>query len=266
MTIRTDPVVAAGATHRAYRVHIPAGYQPRVAVPAVLFFHGSGGSAAAIDATSGLSDLADRRGFLAVYPQGLGESGSASWADAGRIDDGIDDLRYAAELLDDLQGRLCVDPRRIYAGGFSSGGAMTAWLGCELAGRIAAFAVISGAASTEPGGCHPARAVSILDVHGTADSVVPFGGRPATTERPFGRRSIPTWLATWAARDDCGEHPVVFVDTRQVTGERWTGCRDGAQIVAYRINGGGHAAPRTIAGHAIAEVLWSFFAAHRLPG
>ena len=265
ITIGVDPTVAAGATHRTYRVHIPAGYQPRVAVPAVLFFHGYGGSAAAMDATTGLSELADRRGFLAVYPQGLAPDGSPSWADAGRIGYGIDDLRYTADLLNHLQGQLCVDPRRVYAAGFSNGGGMTGWLACELAGRIAAFAMVSGAFSTEPGGCHPARAVPILDVHGTADPVVPYGGRPASTEWPFGLRSIPAWLAGWAARDGCTQDPVVFLDHREVTGERWSGCRDGTQIVAYRINGGGHAAPRTIAGQPIAKVLWRFFTANPLP-
>jgi poly(3-hydroxybutyrate) depolymerase len=37
----------------------------------VLLLHGNGGSAADLDQVSGLSELADRRGFLAVYPQGL---------------------------------------------------------------------------------------------------------------------------------------------------------------------------------------------------
>ena len=47
---------------------------------------------------------------------------------------------------------------------------------------------------------------------------------------------------------------------------RWSGCRDGAEVVHYRVNGGGHQAPRTIAGRPFAEVLWAFFAGHRLPG
>jgi polyhydroxybutyrate depolymerase len=265
LTLEADPTVAAGATRRTYRVHIPASYRPRVAVPAVLFFHGHGGSAADMDATTGLSELADRRGFLAVYPQGLAPDGDPSWADAGRIGYGIDDLRYTIDLLNHLQDRLCVNPRRVYAGGFSNGGGMTGWLACELAGRIAAFAAISGTFATEPGGCHPTRPVPILDVHGTADSAVPYSGRPASTEWPFGLPSIPAWLARWAARDGCAQDPVVFLDRREVTGERWSGCRAGARIVAYRINGGGHAAPRMISGQPIAEVLWRFFTAYQLP-
>jgi poly(3-hydroxybutyrate) depolymerase len=60
--------------------------------------------------------------------------------------------------------------------------------------------------------------------------------------------------------------PAVFVDTPEVTGGRWSGCRDGAEVVHYRMNGGGHQAPRTIAGRPFAQVVWDFFAAHPLPG
>ncbi|HEX5879148.1 MAG TPA: hypothetical protein VF468_12670 [Actinomycetota bacterium] len=47
---------------------------------------------------------------------------------------------------------------------------------------------------------------------------------------------------------------------------RWSGCRDGGEVVHYRINGGGHQAPRTIAGRPFAQVVWDFFTAHPLPG
>jgi poly(3-hydroxybutyrate) depolymerase len=58
----------------------------------------------------------------------------------------------------------------------------------------------------------------------------------------------------------------VFLDTAEATGVRWNGCRDGTEVVHYRINGGGHEAPRSIAGRSIARVLWDFFAAHPMPG
>jgi hypothetical protein len=40
----------------------------------------------------------------------------------------------------------------------------------------------------------------------------------------------------------------------------------GGEVVQYRMNGGGHQAPRTIAGRSFAQVVWDFFAAHPLPG
>jgi poly(3-hydroxybutyrate) depolymerase len=51
-----------------------------------------------------------------------------------------------------------------------------------------------------------------------------------------------------------------------VSGFRWSGCRDGAEVVHYRINGGDHQAPRAIDGKPFAEVVWEFFAAHPLGG
>jgi hypothetical protein len=149
LEIKADPVVSAGAARRGYRVHVPAGYRPGRAVPAVLLLHGNGGSAA---------DL------------------------------------------------------------------------------------------------------------GTDDVVVPYGGRTPTVGWPLAVPPMPTWLAGWATRDGCPGDPAVFLDTPAATGVRWSGCRDGSEVVHYRINGGDHQAHRTIAGRSFAQVVWDFFAAHPLPG
>jgi polyhydroxybutyrate depolymerase len=267
LDLPADPAVSAGATRRTYRVHVPAGYRPDRPVPAVLLLHGNGGSAADLDDVSGLSELADRRGFLAVYPQGISVGvGRPFWAGAGRVEAGVDDLRFTADLLDDLQARLCVDPARVAAAGYSAGGGVTALMACELAGRVASVAVVSGALYTEPGACQPSRPIPVLAIHGTNDEVVPYGGRRPTVEWPLPMLPMPTWLAEWATRDGCPGDAAVFLDTAEVTGVRWSGCRDGTEVVHLRINGGNHQAPRTIAGRPFAQVVWEFFAAHPLPG
>jgi polyhydroxybutyrate depolymerase len=199
LELRADPALSAGATRRSYRLHVPAGYRPDRAVPAVLLLHGNGGSAADLDDVSGLSELGDRRGFLAVYPEGLSVgAGRPFWAAAGRIEDGVDDLRFTADLLDDLQARLCVDPARVAAAGFSAGGGVVAAMACDLAGRVASAAVVSGALYAEPGECRPSRPVPLLDIHGTDDPVVPYGGRTPTVEWPLPMPPVAAWLATRA--------------------------------------------------------------------
>jgi poly(3-hydroxybutyrate) depolymerase len=63
--------------------------------------------------------------------------------------------------------------------------------------------------------------------------------------------------------DGCAADYDVFLDGRTVSGMRWSGCRGGAEVVAYRIVAEVHAAPRTIAGQPVASLVWGFLSAHR---
>ena len=64
-------VSVAGVT-RNYLLHVPASYRRDTPAPVVMLLHGGGGSAATIGAaTGGFSALADRNGFIAVYPDSV---------------------------------------------------------------------------------------------------------------------------------------------------------------------------------------------------
>jgi polyhydroxybutyrate depolymerase len=177
-----------------------------------------------------------------VYPQGLPFSalgpGYTAWAATGPLDslaNGVDDLLFVSNLLDALQRLYCVDPQRIYATGFSAGGAMTSFLTCGLTGRIAAFAPMSGDAYQ-------------------------------FREDPDWRRiGVMEWLTTWAARDRCARGPNTFIQEALVLAQQWTGCRDGTAIVHCRITGLGHAGPPPIDGRSAVDIIWSFFQTHPLP-
>jgi polyhydroxybutyrate depolymerase len=266
-TIAADPAVSNGATTRTYLVHVPASYRPSTPLAVILAFHGYGGTAAGMERGSGLSLLAQQRGFLAVYPQGLpfGATSAPFWASAGPIDFGIDEIAFVTNLLNDLQATFCVDAHRIYATGFSNGGGMTGYLACRLAGRIAAFAPASGNFYDIPGHCHPSRPAPILDFHGTADTVVPYVGLPASESPDWPLPSISEWLAGWAARDGCTGGPDVFLQISGVTGEQWAGCRGQSVVIHYRLNGVGHTLPPTINGTSTPLLIWDFFQSHPLP-
>jgi polyhydroxybutyrate depolymerase len=261
-----NETLPSGGIARAYRLHVPRGYHPGRYLPLVLSFHGHGSTARAQERLTGFSALADHDDFLVAYPQGtVGPDGQTGWATGPRKDPTVDDVRFVADLLTRLQATLCVDPARIYATGFSNGGAMTAMLACTLAARIAAFAPVAGSYFPFAGGCRPRRPVSLLEIHGTADPVVPYDG-----SRPLRLPTIAGWLAQWAARDGCARRPQIFMSLPPVMGERWTGCRAGALVVHYRLAGGLHAwpaflfAPRPARRMGATAVIWAFLAAHSL--
>lgn len=265
--IAAHPALARGSAIRSYLVHIPGRYTANRPQAVVLVFHGHGGDAAGAESSSGFSELAEQRHFIAVYPQGLlDDSGLPFWASIGPIDYGIDDALFVSDILTKLQTELCVDPNRIYATGFSNGGGMSGFLACKLAMRIAAFAPVSGNYYALPGGCHPGRPVPILEIHGTADPIVPYAGIPPSENPIWHLPAIPQWLKDWATQDGCSQGPVIFLHKPDVTGEQWLHCLANAAVVHYRMEGGGHSLPATINGEATAAIMWNFFQAHPLSG
>lgn len=263
-----NPAFQKGQATRVYRLHLPTGYDRSRPIPLLLDLHGFGGSAAGEEAASGYDDLADRLGFIAVYGQGLAGREGAGWASTRPMDLGIDELGYFAALLDQLQGRLCVDERRVYVTGFSNGGGMTEMLACYMSGRVAAVAPVSGNyyVDSKGTGCHPSRPVPLLEVHGTADPVVPYGGIGRVESGGWPLLPIPQFLAGWAALDGCTAGPKTFLDTAEVTGLGWEGCAGSVTVAHYRWNGGGHGLPSTIGGRPAHEAIWAFLAAFSLPG
>lgn len=265
-------VMSDGAL-RLYRLHVPQRYQPRHAYPLVLSFHGNGSTARGQESRTGFSHLADRIGFIVIYPQGtLGPNGRLGWASGGPGHPTGDDTLFVSDLLTAAQSRLCIDPARIYATGFSNGGGMTALLACRLAGRIAAFASVSGSYYPVAGGCSPGRPVALLEIHGTGDLTVLYAGNPRTN-----LLSVPDWLAQWAQRDGCAAAPQSESLSRTVTRLLWTRCRDHVSIEHLRVQGGQHVWPQgalvagdgspasAISAPQTTQMIWTFLSRYTLP-
>src|SRR5579862_3103204 len=218
-----DATLISGGVLRSYRLHVPRGYNLLHTYPLVLNFHGHGSTAAKQEAISGFSQLADRLGFLVVYPQGLvGSDGATGWASGKPHTTHANDVLFVSDLLTRLQEQFCVNPQRIYAAGFSNGGGMTSFLACALAKRIAAFASVSGSYfSSAIGDCAPGRPVAVLEFHGTADRVVPYQGRPRQHEL-----GALAWVTGWAVRDGCVGRPTESTVAKDVIRYVWRSCRD----------------------------------------
>ena len=234
----------------------------------MLEFHGAGphASAAAYLRGSPLDGIADRAGFLDVFPQGLRyTNGNLGWNAYGPVQYPVAELPFVVRLIARVESMFCVDPRRIYASGISNGANMVNYLACRPAARlIAAVAPVAGPMyGQDDGPCAPPHAMPILDVHSVDDPVVPYGGLPSPPNQ-YLLPSVPAWLAGWARLDRCRNGPVARgVGTGEVL-RHWSDCQGDASILAYAVHAG-HAWPATLGGRPAAQVVWRFFQAHTLP-
>jgi len=259
-----NETIRSGGFARLFRLHLPSGYRNNTPQPLVLNFHGHGSTATQQEHLTKLSILADQQDFIAVYPQGMvGPDNTTGWATGPAHDPHANDVLFVSDLLNSLQARLCIDPTRIYAMGFSNGGGMVNLLAAQLSGRIAAFASISGSYYPVPGGYHVVRSVPLLEIHGTGDRVVPYNG---SVSKDY--ESVTKWLLSWVQRDNCNNRPDIFLRQKTIIGEQWLGCRDGVAIIHYRILNEGHIWPHMLFDEQIqkkwcqvtaAALIWQFF-------
>jgi polyhydroxybutyrate depolymerase len=258
---------------RDYLLYVPKSYDRRTPTPLVISMHGAGLWGAAEKETTKWNDLADKQGFIVVYPSGVGGKGVRIW----RAEPGLGlmkDVRFISELIDTLKTSYNIDSTRIYANGLSNGGGMSFALSCTMSNRIAAVGMVAAAQTLPWNWCTDHRPVPMIAFHGTADPDVPYnGGSSWITSRPF--PNVQKWVANWSRRNRCGADPVDSVVAVDVTRRGYESCADDAAVVLYTIHGGGHTWPggtplptwfvgRTTRTIDATGLMWSFFQKHPL--
>ncbi|MEX0675629.1 MAG: family 16 glycoside hydrolase [Pirellulales bacterium] len=269
---------------RSYLIHVPPGYAPETPTPVVLVFHGLGMNARLMAAFCGMHQKSDEAGFIAVYPNGTGPANllyltfNAGGVSAERAKTRPDDVRFVAELLDELAREVNVDARRVYATGISNGGMMCYRLAAELSDRIAAIAPVAASVAIDQ--TKPSRPVSVMHFHGAADPIVPFGG-PSQDTPPFVRfKSVEESIRLWVKLNQCPEEPAVTDlpdaedDGTRVKRKTFGPGPDGAEVVLFVIEGGGHTwpgqkSPLALLGKSTLDIsandlIWEFFKKHSL--
>lgn len=290
--------ITVGGVERWYRVYVPDAL-PRHA-PLLLSLHGGGGSMHAIDKGSahGWVGLAEREKFLLVVPNGTnGNTGDAhgrrqNWNDLrsnpAESQSRADDVGFVRALLDRIEADHASDTSRVYVTGNSNGGLMTYRLLIEMPERFAAAAVFIANLPVEAKLLRPsARPVPLMIWSGTGDRLMKYNGG----EIPGGRgwvRSVPETVAWWvqANRADASKAQTVVLpdvdpdDGCRIHGTRYPALADGAPVLFYLAEGGGHTMPtrsetsseggsiyRMLVGRTCrdvdgAEIAWEFMAVH----
>jgi polyhydroxybutyrate depolymerase len=222
------------------------------------------------------SDIAGR-GFIVVYPDGIGRSWNAGHGVGLAESAGVDDVGFIARLIDLLTHEFNIDQRRIYAAGISNGGMFAYRLACELNNRIAAVASVAGSLPPDIArNCSATGPISVLHIHGTADRIVPWAGGETTS----GGRilSVDATVAQSAKTAKCDNEPIITLQTGRVACKTYRGCATEAEVGLCRIEGGGHTWPGSQASAAwesivgptnedvnASDIIWLFFSRHTRP-
>ncbi|MFH1151146.1 MAG: PHB depolymerase family esterase [Actinomycetota bacterium] len=273
--------IRSGGLERTYVLHVPPGYVEGADNSLVLAFHGHGGQGENQERLSGMEAVSDANGFLLAYPDGV----DRGWNDGRGINEGIEDVGFARDLVGKLSAEYGVDPKRVYATGISNGGFMSFRLACDAPDVFAAVAPVAALMSVPLVESNRSTTpVSVLLVNGTEDPLVPWeGGQIGGGMLGSRGEAISTQASIdyWVGLDGCATTPQVArlpdsdpADGTTVTQYVYPGGRDSTEVVLCEVTGGGHTWPggyqymreriigRTSRDLEASEYIWEFFRAH----
>lgn len=262
-----------GPAKRQYIVRVPTSYRGS-ATPLVMVLHGWTSSAAAAEVYTGMAEKAEREGFIAIFPDGVGRP--QGWNTGfinltGRAD--VDDVGFLSQVLDDVEKKVKVDADRVYICGHSNGAMMTNTLAAKLSNRVAAVASVAGTIGvgkkTIP---DPQGAVPVLLIHGRDDKTVAYD--PAERNALLlgvGAVDSAKW---WAKKNGTSPDPE-RVEQGKLIIEKWKGAKPRQDVTLVTILGLKHDWPgglgldsegrpvqETTSGVKAADLIWDFFRTH----
>lgn len=264
-------IVSSGATRR-YILYVPKSYDRSKATPLIISIHPAATWPAVEMAISRWNELAERYGFIVVYPAGSGVVFGGFGPGPDVWPGEPEDVKFVSDLIDKLQREYNIDSNRMYANGMSNGGDMAIVLSCDLPDRIAAIGSVGGAYPQSEGLCPNSKPVPVVMFHGTADKLAPYkGGNSPIAPFPFA--NVQEWAERLARRNKCAGPPADSRITPSVQRLAYANCAENADVVLYTLEGGGHTWPGgkhlgdwifgpTIDDISATKVMWDFFVEH----
>lgn len=275
-TTTSEPSWRSGTHHltfdgrdRTFMLDVPRNLKP--GAPLVMVFHGFTGSAKDVREVTGFAKVSEAHGFVAVYPQGTRDSKGRTFFNVGyefHRDQTVDDVRFARGLAARLTRDLGLDPRAVFATGFSNGGDLSFFLGAQREPFVAAIAPVAGTMMQSwAKGFRPAARIPVLAVNIRDDQTTLWDGDINN------RDGWGAYLGTEAVMDLWVNGLALERSERTNAGKtvqlrHWSTASDSTEARLYALEAGGHHWPRTLGNESgtTAETIWRFFDAHRPKG
>jgi polyhydroxybutyrate depolymerase len=272
-----------GDLKRTYLLHVPPQYDGTKPLPLVMVFHGGAGTAKNAEQHYHWSEKADQEGVIVVYPNGTGmfQTWNAVHGCGSAFNNHIDDVGFVKAMLKDLDAKVKIDPKRIYATGISNGAFLSYRLAAEMSETFAAIAPVAGAIGGKENANakekripEPANPVSVIIFHGKADMNVLYDGGQTKKglEKDRIDLSVADAVAFWTKVNGCSGTPKKeeSADGKVIT-ESYSG--DKGDVTLYTIVKGGHSWPGGKATKlkvldapaseiSATDLSWDFFKAH----
>lgn len=262
----TNGSIVVAGLRRTYLLHVPRGLDSARPLPLVISLHGGALRSGWQRRIDGWTQLADQHGFLVVYPAGR-SGGPRRWY----MDDR--DVQFIVDLIEHLGRQYSIDRSRIYVSGFSNGGNFAHVLSCALDDRVAAIGMVGAAFLFNWPGCRTSDPVPMISFHGTDDRAALYDGGSSVVTRGIVLPSVPRFSERNARRIGCRERDDDRVSANVIR-TAFTGCKQGAEVLLYTIEGAGHIWPggyrmkeSRLTGKPSDEIdatatMWEFFSRH----
>jgi polyhydroxybutyrate depolymerase len=254
----TNETVMVGGASRSYVLHVPAAYDASKPTPLIVDFHPLGGSGPNERTGSPYPAETDEEGVIMAFPSGLSGPSGGAWNVGPCCVKNTDDVEFAKALVEQVKSKACIDPKRVYAVGFSMGGGMSHYLACHAADVFAAVAPAAFDLLEENvEDCTPARPISVVAFRGTNDVVVPYAGgySAVVSGMPVTFLGAEATFAKWAELNQC-TGAASAADANNC--KSYSGCQGDVDVMLCTQQNGGHAPGD-------ADVAWPILKQHLLP-
>ena len=246
---------AVDGFRRSYRLHVPARHTNDEPKALVLALHGGVSNSKIFESQSGLSELADREGFLVAYPNGIGvgpflRHWNGGYCCARALKQGVDDMAFLDAVVEDVAGRFPVDRGRLYVVGYSNGGMLAYLYAAQRPRAVAAIGIFASSPGLQENGKPTwlpelSGPMPLIHIHGFEDERLRWRKKAKPRRRGSQATTLdPLEAATyWAASNGCDEPPE---ETTLLDGavSRWRWCPGSpAPVVLYGLERWGHEWP-----------------------